>query len=58
MATRGTEYEVSREGEGPKSVLASELCEEKISPNLEEAPDGGPRAWLVATGRLSSSSQL
>jgi hypothetical protein len=53
MATAGTEYEVSYEGEGQKSITAAEFSEEKTtldSPSFGEAPDGGPRAWLVAAG--------
>jgi hypothetical protein len=53
MATAGTEYEVSLQGEGQKSIIAAELDEEKTtpdSPDFGEAPDGGPRAWLVAAG--------
>jgi hypothetical protein len=50
MASAGTEYEISRKGEEQKSIVAAELGEENTPPNFGEAPDGGPRAWLVATG--------
>jgi hypothetical protein len=53
MTTAGTGYEVSGEGVGQKSIVATERGEEKPpphSPDFGEAPDGGSRAWLVAAG--------
>jgi len=50
MATTGTEYEVSCEGEEQKPIIAAELDEENTPPNFGEVPDGGPRVWLVVTG--------
>lgn len=50
MATAGTEYEASCEGEEQKSIIAVKLGEENTPPNFREAPDGGLRAWLVVTG--------
>ena len=53
MASTKTEVE-DFEGDGrQKSIINTELGEEKSPPNFPEfeaAPDGGPRAWLVATG--------
>ena len=53
MGNAGTKSEVLRHSEGPNPVTAAELGQEKTPPNplnLGEAPDGGTRAWLVASG--------
>jgi hypothetical protein len=50
MATARTEFEISHKAKGQKSIIAAELGDENIPPNFGEVPDGGPRAWLVATG--------
>lgn len=50
MATIEKEHDIPLEKEGQKSI---NLEQEKIapgSPDFGEAPDGGPRAWLVAAG--------
>ncbi|KAK7756731.1 hypothetical protein SLS62_001174 [Diatrype stigma] len=53
MTARSTEYDVSGTVEEQKSAAgtggSSTPLEEK-SPDFEPAPDGGLRAWLVATG--------
>ncbi|TVY75623.1 Aspyridones efflux protein apdF [Lachnellula suecica] len=50
MATSETEY-ISSEGEGKTSTSTPDIVEEKpADPGFGPAPDGGPRAWLVASG--------
>ena len=53
MAAAGSQTSISLEVEGPKSITAAKLDEEKPCANsltFGEAPDGGSRARLVAAG--------
>jgi hypothetical protein len=52
----GSKYIVPPKGEVHQSTVVDELGQEKVSAgplSVEEAPDGGIRAWLVAAGGAS-----
>jgi hypothetical protein len=56
MVTPVAESGISQKVDGQNSIMASELVQEKPSPDspdFGEAPDGGTRAWLVAAGGSS-----
>ena len=50
MVTSDTQQAVLPEAEAQKSDIFAELGEPNGLTDSGEAPDGGPRAWLVATG--------
>lgn len=50
MSTSGSEHAVALGEEEQKSNIVTELDEEKVGIDFGEAPEGGLRAWLVATG--------
>ncbi|KAF2811946.1 monocarboxylate permease-like protein [Mytilinidion resinicola] len=50
MIPENLEYQELSEREGQNSDATIFIKETETSPNIDEAPDGGLRAWLVAAG--------